>query len=88
MDGVFHFTFARHPVPVWSLLKVGLGPDDNVCRESGERSEMVLGFTFQTRFAARQMAERALHYQTRTSRCGRTSNTRWKEVKLTLFLYM
>ena len=66
--GVFHFTFTHHPVPVRSLLDDRLSPDGNVVRQSGKNGEMFLGFGFQGGLAARQLTNRALHYQTRTMR--------------------
>lgn len=66
--GVFRFTFTHHPVPVRSLLDDRLSPDGNVVRQSGKNSKMFLGFGFQGGLAARQLTNRALHYQTRTMR--------------------
>ena len=81
---MFHFTFARHPVPVRSLLNGRLSPDNNVVHKNGGVSKMPLGSGFQTGLVAWQLIERALHYQTRTVRAQALSN-RWEEVKLTLF---
>jgi len=67
-NGVIPFTFTHHSVPVRSLLNNRLGPDDNVGRQSGKFSKMLLGVGFQAGLAAWEMIKCALHYKTRTMR--------------------
>jgi len=58
---VFRLTFTHHPVPVRSMLNSRLGPDDYAGRKSGRSGKMFLGSRLQTRLAAWQTVERALH---------------------------